>query len=226
MGLEVQTVRGLGREFDLVLDSPVDHIQNVIRSGTFYELEELELIASLVERPRRILDVGANIGNHSLYFAHRFDPQLMVPVEPNPRVVPLLRANLGLNWHPSFDLSLVGFGLSDHAGSGTSRMKSEGNLGGARLIADEAGEIPIVIGDQALEGQAFDLVKIDVEGMENQVIAGLAGTLAQSDALLFVEVVLDNIDATIAQVRRLGYVYRESYQRYGRCLNLIFEKSQ
>jgi FkbM family methyltransferase len=225
MALEVQTVHGLDREFHFVLNSAVDHIQSVIRSGIFYELEELELIAELVERPRRILDVGANVGNHSLYFAHRFDAELTIPVEPNPRVVPLLRANLGLNWHRSFDLSLVGYGLSDQEGHGISHVKTEANLGGARLVADDNGCVPIVTGDNALEGQSFDLIKIDVEGMENSVIAGMARILARSNALVFVEVLFSNIDATIAQMRQLGYTYREAYQRYGRCLNLIFEKA-
>ena len=225
MALEIQTIHGLGREFHFVLNSAVDHIQNVIRSGTFYELEELELIARLVDRPRRILDVGANIGNHTVYFAHRFDPELTIPVEPNPIVVPLLRANLGLNWHPSFDLSLVGYGLADRAGTGTPHLKSEANLGGARLVAGETGTIPIVRGDDALESTDFDLIKIDVEGMENEVIAGLAGVLRRSEALVFVEVLLGNIDPTMEQMEALGYVYREAYQRYGRCLNLIFEKA-
>ena len=225
MGLEVQTVQGLGREFHFVLNSTVDHIQSVIRSGTFYELQELELIAELVDRPKRILDVGANIGNHTLYFAHRFDPELTVPVEPNPVVVPLLRANLGLNWHRSFDLSLVGFGLADQEGSGTSRLKSDANLGGARLVVDNQGSVPVVTGDKAFEGVSFDLIKIDVEGMENQVLAGMTGILARSEALVFIEVLLNNIDTTIAQMRKLGYVYRECYQRYGRCLNLIFERA-
>lgn len=225
MVYDIQTVPALGREFHFVLNSAADHIQGVIRSGTFYELQELELIAELVERPQRILDVGANLGNHSLYFAHRFDPILTVPVEPNPLVVPLLRANLGLNWHRSFDLSLVGCGMSDREGRGTSYVANETNLGGARLVPDDDGCVSIVTGDNALEGISFDLVKIDVEGMENAVIAGMAGILARSDALVFVEVLFCNIDATIAQMRQLGYVYSKAYQRYGRCINLIFEKA-
>ena len=224
MDLEICKIEAFGREFNFVLDSAVDHIQSVLRSGSFYERQELELISELVDRPRRILDVGANIGNHSLYLAHRFNPELTIPVEPNPRVLPLLRANLGLNWHQSFDLSLVGYGLSDKEGSGTSHLKSEANLGGARLIEDEDGLVPIVTGDQALQGISFDLIKIDVEGMENRVIDGMAAILSVSDALVFVEVLLSNIDETIAQMSRLGYVYREAFQRYGRCLNLIFDK--
>lgn len=225
MSLEIRKVQALDREFDFVLNNAGDHIQNVIRSGTFYELEELELIAELVDCPKRILDVGANLGNHTLYFAHRFDPVVTVPIEPNPGIVPLLRANLGLNWHRSFDLSLIGYGLSDREGTGTSHVKNQSNLGGARLIADKDGCIPIVTGDSALKDMCFDLIKIDVEGMENAVIAGMAGILGRSEALVFVEVLFCNIDATIAQMNQLNYVYRQSYQRYGRCLNLIFEKA-
>jgi hypothetical protein len=61
--------------------------------------------------------------------------------------------------------------------------------------------------------------------MENQVIAGMARVLARSEGVVFVEVLFDNIDATMAQMEELGYVYREAYQRYGRCLNLIFERA-
>lgn len=226
MSFEIQAVHALGRDFHFVLNSAVDHIQNVIRAGTFYEREELELIAEVVERPRRILDVGANIGNHTIYFAHRFEPEIVIPVEPNPAVLPLLRANLGLNWHPSFDLSLVGYGLSDQEGRGSSRIKSEANLGGARLIADKDGRVPIVTADAALPGMSFDLIKIDVEGMEKAVIAGMEEILRRSDAVVFVEVLLDNIQPTIAQMAELAYGYRESFQRYGRCINLIFEKAR
>jgi len=92
-------------------------------------------------------------------------------------------------------------------------------------VEDAAGTIPIVTGDQALRGASFDLIKIDVEGMENQVIEGLARTLARSDALVFVEVLMPNRETTVAQLARLGYVFRQSFQRYKRCINLIFAKS-
>ena len=61
--------------------------------------------------------------------------------------------------------------------------------------------------------------------MENQVIEGLARTLARSDALVFVEVLMPNRETTVAQLARLGYVFRQSFQRYKRCINLIFAKS-
>jgi FkbM family methyltransferase len=224
MNHHVQTIRALGREFYFLLNSEIDHIQNVIRSGQFYEIEELELIVELAGNPKRILDVGANIGNHSIYFAHRFNADLTIPVEPNPVVLPLLRANTGLNWHRSFDLSMLGYGFSDRSATGVSRATSAANLGGARLQVDEGGSIPIIAADVALPGMTFDLIKIDVEGMEREVVSGMSAILARSRAVVFIEVLFKNVDSTIAQLGSLGYVYRTSYQRYGRCINLLFEK--
>ena len=45
------------------------------------------------------------------------------------------------------------------------------------------------------------------------------------DALVFVEVLMPNRETTVAQLARLGYVFRQSFQRYKRCINLIFAKS-
>jgi FkbM family methyltransferase len=225
MALEIKTIHKLRHDFHFVLDSEVDHIQSVIRGGNFYETEELELIAELAGAPRRILDVGSNLGNHAIYFAHRFNAELTVPVEPNPRILPMLRANLGLNWHPSFDLSLVGYGLSDGVGHGVSKVGSEENLGGAKLEQDAAGTVPITSGDIRFPSSVFDLIKIDVDGMENTVIRGMVEILRRSNALVFVEVLLPHIGPTIEQMRDCGYVYWTSHQRYGRCINLIFRKA-
>ena len=222
--MEICKIKALGREFDFLLNSDVDHIQNVIRSGQFYELEELELIAKFARRPKRILDVGANIGSHSVYFAHCFDADLVVPVEPNPVVTPLLRANIGLNWHPSFDFSLIGTGFSDRPGLGVSTIRSSFNLGGATLHQSDDGHIPIETADASLPGRTFDLIKIDVEGMEFAVITGMSQILARSEALVFIEVLIQNIDGAIALMHDVGYEYSRSYQRYGRCINLLFEK--
>lgn len=225
MGFEIKTIHTLGQDFNFVLDSPFDHIQNIIRSGDFYERDELDLISELADAPRYILDVGSNIGNHAIYFAHHFDAELTVPVEPNQRVLPLLRANLGLNWHASFDLSLLGYGLADTVARGTPLLLSEANIGGATLEIGEDGSVPVTTGDIAFPEVAFDLIKIDVEGMENAVISGMSDLLGRSNALVFVEVLLRNVGPTINQMSRLGYVYRTSYQRYGRCINLLFGKA-
>ncbi len=53
---------------------PSDPICREILTSGFYEKELLEGMVSLVKNARGVvLDVGANIGNHSLYFSRYFD---------------------------------------------------------------------------------------------------------------------------------------------------------
>jgi FkbM family methyltransferase len=224
MGLSLHVVSGLGREFYFLLNSEIDHIQRVLRRGGFYEREELELIAEHARSPRWILDVGSNIGNHAIYFAHRFNPDHLAVVEPNPEIINLLRANLGMNWHKSMDLTYVGSGLSDRAGQGESYVTVRSNIGGAKLKHTDDGKIPIYRGDDIFPTEAFDLIKIDVEGMEFQVLLGMEALLNRSSGLVFLEVLLPNIDRAISMMRDVGYEYEVSYQRYGRCTNLLFLK--
>jgi len=223
MTYNVHTIHSMDRDFNFLLNSDVDHIQGELRAGHFYELEELETIAKYTDRPKHILDVGANLGNHSVYFAHRFDPICTIPVEPNPQIIPLLCANIGLNWHRSFDLSLVGYGFSDRAAFGTSSISTEKNLGAAKLQVGVGGSVRVVAADMVLPEAAFDLIKIDVEGMENEVVAGMSGILARSRATVFIEVLFCNIEFVMAKLKSLGYIYRTSYQRYDRCINLLFD---
>ncbi|MEZ0469908.1 FkbM family methyltransferase [Luteimonas salinilitoris] len=225
MALKLQQISGLGRRFLFLLADERDHIQGVLGTGRFYEAEELELISSYAAGAEAILDIGANIGNHSVYFAHRFSPRVLIPVEPNPAVTDLLRANMGLNWHPSMDLSMVGVGFSDRSGRAESIMSSPMNVGGARLRETGEGPVPVRRADDALPDRTFDLIKIDVEGMESEVIAGMSGILRRSDATVFVEVLIEHIDQIISSMAAHGYEYATSYQRYGRCVNLLFQKA-
>jgi FkbM family methyltransferase len=182
------------------------------------------LITEHAKSPKRILDIGSNIGNHSIFFAHQFNPDRLVPVEPNPAITNILKANLGMNWHKSMDLTYVGAGLSDHPGRGESQVASRSNMGGAKLIQNDHGIIPIYRGDDIFSTETFDLIKIDVEGMEFQVLTGMKSLLTRSSGMVFLEVLIPNIDQAISMMSEVGYQYEVSYQRYGRCINLIFIK--
>ncbi|WP_444677467.1 hypothetical protein [Halomonas sp. E19] len=57
------------RKVSLILPNKNDHIQNIIKyNKTFYEVGMLEDARSRVPANGVVLDIGANIGNHSIYF--------------------------------------------------------------------------------------------------------------------------------------------------------------
>ena len=80
---------------------PYDSIcQSVILNG-FYERELLQGMCVLVKDKNGIaLDIGVNIGNHSLFFSKHFDAVISFESAPNNCL--LLKANLFLNKIPKY----------------------------------------------------------------------------------------------------------------------------
>lgn len=181
-----------GRRFSFFVDDLGDSVQNFHVHGRFYELDDLEALRALVGGKPRILEVGAHVGNHTVYFSHFFDAAIVVPVEPNPRSQAILRLNCQLNHCGNVDLSRVDHALGAQAGRGRMVAMADHNSGGAMIEPGNAGPVAIVRGDALFAGEDFDLVKIDVEGMELEVLAGLGGLIERCRPLLFIEVRDDN----------------------------------
>jgi FkbM family methyltransferase len=157
------------------------------------------------------IDVGANIGNHALAFAGAF--ARVLAFEPNPVAVHLLNANVLLNGCSNITVCTVGLGDKNAAGA---FRQARGNLGAGRFVAPTEGErglidLQIVTGDDYIPGQLgpserIGLVKIDVEGLEAAVVAGMSGLLRQHGPLVLFEA-LDRRagNNTLALLQKCGY---------------------
>ena len=85
------TVRFEGLETTFVIDNPRDHIQDFHRRGEFYELRQLIVHRNLVQRRVTIIDVGANVGNHTLFYARHTGADRVYPIEAKPSAVAILK---------------------------------------------------------------------------------------------------------------------------------------
>lgn len=125
------------------------------------------------------LDVGANLGIHSLVLSRCVGSAGRVAAyEPNPSTHARLLANLALNDARNVSPVLAGLGAS--AGRSAFDAKAgEFNIGLARV--DPAGALTIelrtVDQDVAAVGLPVSLIKIDVEGGELDVLRGARATL-------------------------------------------------
>jgi FkbM family methyltransferase len=171
------------------VNDETDIIQKHHFAGQFYEKEELTIIARHFRSGGTFMDVGANVGNHSIYAARILNAGLIIPVEPNSLAIQILRINLTLNGLVGMaDLRLVGVGLSDRPERGDLSTQPR-NLGGTRVTqTGPQGSIQLGVGDDLVEGRHVDFIKIDVEGMEIQVLMGLENTIRRCHPNLFVEV--------------------------------------
>jgi len=190
------------------LTNPADLIQHSYVKGQFFEADSLAKLKALVKRPRpRIVEVGANIGNHVVWYARHLDAERIYPVEPNPEALKLLDANIEANGICA-RIDRRGMGLGAGAGEGrfVTRTDNADNLGATRLVAAEDGGIETRSLDVLIGDETVDFIKIDAEGMELDVLAGAAGLIARDKPVIWVEVLRPNIMGFVQTwCRKAGY---------------------
>jgi FkbM family methyltransferase len=200
-----------------------DDIGDQLRIFGRYENTQLRAIAALIlphiPSSSDCIDVGANIGNHSIFFSKYFER--VVAFEPNPVARALLELNIRLNRVRNVEIRTAG--LSDKRGSehlsvcidnlGASRLRfhSGDAAGFSRRVSEEI-EITLTTGDDALNcDRPVGLVKIDVEGHEANVLLGLRNTIEAHRPAIVLEQLASAIDvncrasATSAIMQRFGY---------------------
>lgn len=182
-----------------------DPIQNAHRRGRFYEARELAMVSAHLKRGAIVLDVGANTGNHALWFALHAGAARVVVVEPNPLALePLVGNVLGNRLHDVIDLTFLGIGLGEVDSAGWGMKKHDRNLGATKMFAGK-GDLTVRRGDAVFGDLAPDLIKIDVEGMEMAVFSGLSDVIARARPLIMVEVLDIHAAAFADWTKAQGY---------------------
>jgi FkbM family methyltransferase len=157
----------------LWFDSADKQLTPWIRSQGIWEADVMRVLARFLEPGSLFVDVGANVGYHSLFAAQL--GARVVAVEPVPWTLELLRANI---WRHGVDVEVVEAAASDRAG--TVRIEIDpAHRSGAR-IGNQGVEVRAARLDELVPEGAVDVLKVDVEGAEPQVLRGASAILARS----------------------------------------------
>ena len=197
-----------------VVRDAADHIQRVVAStGGFYEAEMLNDIRRRLTPGGVFVDVGANIGNHTLFAAAVCGARVLA-FEPSPSLVEHCAENLAINAVEG-QVELRQAGVSDHAGQAALQPGPAHNAGMTRLapLPDAANDsdataITLVALDEELATRALapQVIKVDVEGMEPAVLRGAIATLMLHRPALYVEAATEpEFRAVRAVLDPLGY---------------------
>lgn len=188
----------------------IDYIQKKISTELQpYELEMLQDIQANVSAGDLVLDVGANIGNHTLYLAAIAECKV-TSFEPNVSLIEALRRSVEIN-QLGERVTLMPFGVGHAAGQGHFAAIMEENLGGQSIDIGE-GDIRIVALDELEFPERVRLIKIDVEGMELPVLEGAVGLIEKDQPLIYVECInADHYKTISTWMESHGYVYWDTF---------------
>jgi FkbM family methyltransferase len=190
----------------LLPNAATDYIQRKLATEHVpYEFNMLKDMRARLSRDDLVLDVGANIGNHTMFLAAAAGCRVAA-FEPNLELSAALQASARLNdLQERVTVHAHALGKAPHRGHF------------AKDIPDNLGAQSIVAGDGPLEIKPLDslvfpapvkAIKIDVEGMELEVLEGAAALIGADRPLLYVECQSEDHFRTIHQwmvARNYGY---------------------
>ena len=190
-----------------------DYISNEIVVDGIFERKYLEtffrwLVELDISTEKSIcIDIGANIGNHSLYFSEYY--KQVYSFEPSERIFNILFANSKL----VSNIECFKLGCSKEDKTVLLTLGGE-NLGGSFISSEEEqGEtetIEVKPLDRILQDVSnVGLIKIDVEGHEHEVLQGAEKTIRHNMPIILFEQTekefSDNSSPSIDFLKKTGY---------------------
>jgi FkbM family methyltransferase len=151
--------------------------------GRWQDLDMQLFMKSIIEPGDTVVDVGASRGNFTLVASHLCgNDGKVISFEPNQRALSRLNREITLNTIKNVVVHGVGLG---------SRDEERGQNQYTRALTDPANgsnTVTVRKGDDLLCDERPSLIKIDVEGFECNVIAGLADTIKTHHPVIITEI--------------------------------------
>jgi FkbM family methyltransferase len=177
--------------------------------------DEISAYAALLTDGETIVDVGANIGTHSIALASRFPHSQVVAFEPQPLAFSLLAANVLAARTGNVFPHNCGCAEAERVVHATADYASvEWNIGAFSLLdageeqTDAAAMLLVALDGVAFRGRV-QFIKIDVEGMEGAVLAGAKQLIARDRPIIYFEVLeMPRLAALSTVLVDLGYELR------------------
>ena len=193
-----------------------------INKNTFITDEpEFEILHDLITKGDWAIDIGANIGHYTKRFSELVGPQgRVIAFEPVPTTFSLLSANT--ERFPYHNVSLINAAVSDVTNVvGMSIPKFSSGLTNYYMahlspVKDSELSVLTISLDSLCINQKIALVKIDAEGHEPSVLAGMQKLIKKYNPYLIIETGSTKIINDLAD---LGY----THERLPNSPNILFK---
>jgi FkbM family methyltransferase len=181
---------------DVVRDKKMAY---ALKSAAYPSEGLLRLARLFVNEKSVVVDIGAHIGTFAVPIAAHAGR--VIAFEPSPASFELLSRNVGVA-NGNFELKQEALGKE--SGSGTILVRNASNAGANTLSPGD--DIPVATLDS--EVAHADFIKIDVEGMELEVLRGGVQLIERSRPVVFFEVNLSQLRAHGASPLALERFFR------------------
>lgn len=190
-----------------------DFIGTVINVENVYEEIYLKKIVNLFFRGEKLntfIDIGANIGNHSMFFGEYF--KKVISIEANKNNFELLKLNC-----PESKYKLINIAVSDKKGF-LEIIPCPQNMGGTKTkeIYSKSVNNRSIINCELIDNllkkeQNVDVMKLDIEGFEKKALIGARQIINKFHPLIIFEQnaweVQSNNESAAIYLEELGYQF-------------------
>jgi FkbM family methyltransferase len=167
--------------------------ESIMKSRDYYERDFLNYIKANHRDQKNIVDLGANIGNHSLFFKRHLMCNTLYCFEPVPHNFNILEKNLE-NFKDTCSFNRIA--LSNVNAPKPLYNSQLGNEGGYSLHKyNNEGFNKSFLVQESIEARTLDsyklnditMIKIDVENHEIEVLEGALETIRNNRPIIFIE---------------------------------------
>jgi FkbM family methyltransferase len=166
---------------------------------------ELSILRSFISTGATVIDVGANIGTHTLPFSRWVGSGRVISVEAQPAICEILRLNCRQNGCANVEVVSAICGEKRRHVKFRPDYTSDENFGGIsfadaqsdtrlalrrwldRLRSSVATSIPVTTLDNLSRGRRVSFIKLDIEGMELDALRGGRELIVRCRPVIFFE---------------------------------------
>lgn len=218
------TINYNGRKTRIFLNKKFGYVDNYIFEKGIYEKEIIDDIRKELSPEKTLLDIGSNIGQHSLILApyckkiYAFEPILDIYKE--------FANSIKVNNYQNIILQNTAIGERQESRKIYFHI---GNSGASSFLKNRENNPEILVKINTLQGalpndEDFQIVKIDVEGFEAVVLLGNKELILKNRPTIFLEFSPNCIqrEGTYTPEAFLNFFFSNNYAIFSRLSNKLF----
>jgi FkbM family methyltransferase len=192
-----------GVPLKMLLQCPGEIEERLIRNGE-WEPSVREVIDAFLQDDGTFIDVGANIGPHTLFIAASRKKSKVLAFEPHPEIFRQLQLNISLNNLPNVEARQLAVGDTQSTVILFAQELSAYNRGLSSVVSnydldgtERAIHVPQITLDSFVESNSFpkiSVIKIDTQGSELSVLKGAHDVISHDKPVIIFEFVSDYLN--------------------------------